>query len=500
MKRYITEGLEEYLVKENYPWHMPGHKRKSISDKEGDNKETDTAPSIDSIIDFAMSMDVTEVPGTDDLHHPEEMIKSSMDEIKSIYGTYAGYYLVNGSTCGIMAAIAACTGEKTPNAGMTGKIDGAETESGSYAEQKDIIVARNCHKSVYNAVELLKLRAVYLKPELLFSGSEKAPEIYGSINAAEVEKLCIKYSGIRTMVITSPTYEGVVSDIAAIKRVLDRYGIKLIVDEAHGAHLPFMSETPNSAIYCGADIVIQSLHKTLPSLTQTGILHVIDKSLDERVRKYLSVFQSSSPSYVLMCSMERAVAWAAEQDFSEYYARLTAFRKIVSGLKNIGIVERTDVKAGGACDYDETRIVIYARLQENDNYIFMTGSSLAESLKKYGNIVCEMTGNDYVVLISSALDSEKDFEHLADVLALIDEDISGGSIKSADLNYRECGGDISGQAIYRLVGSRAIDDIYVYPPGSYILTTGELITEEIADILIGHIKSGRRIRGRLFDI
>lgn len=499
MRRYITEGLEEYLGNENCPWHMPGHKRRGISDNKNADRESDSMLSIDGIIDLAMSMDVTEVPGTDDLHHPEGIIKSSMNELKNIYRTYSGYYLVNGSTCGIMAAVAACTAEGSA-ANMPVKTSDSGTEAEPDAEKKDIIVARNCHKSVYNVIELLKLRAIYVKPEPLFSGAEDIPEIYGSVKPDKVEALCRKYKGIRAMVITSPTYEGVVSDIVAISRILDKYDIKLIVDEAHGAHLPFMNETPDSAIYCGADIVIQSLHKTLPSLTQTGILHVMDASLDERVRKYLSVFQSSSPSYVLLCSMERAVAWAAEQDFSEYYARLSAFRKKVSGLKNIGIVDRADVKAGGACDYDETRIVIYARLRENDNYIFMTGISLAESLKKYGNIVCEMTGNDYVILISSILDNEKDFEHLGEVLMRIDEEISSGSIKASDLNYREQSCDISEEAIYRLVGSSAIDDIYVYPPGSYILTTGELITEEIAETLIGYIRSGRCIRGSLFDI
>lgn len=477
MERYIAKALSEYLGNENIPWHMPGHKRKSLQE----DNVAQTELTVDQILNFAMSIDITEVPGMDDLHHPEGIIRDSMEELKRLYGTYASYYLINGSTCGIMSAISACASQNTLN------------------EDKYIIVARNCHKSVYNAVELLNLKPIYVEPKRLICDKKTVPEIYSCINPDDVDALCKKYKGIIAAVITNPTYDGVISDISAISEVLRDYNIKLIVDEAHGAHLPFMENTPKSAIQCGADIVIQSLHKTLPSLTQTAVLHVMNGSIDEEIRKYLSIFQSSSPSYLLMYSMEMAVAWAAEQDFGDYFKILEEFRERISKLNNIGIIDRNLVKVLGAYDYDETRIVIYATLKDEKGYRFISGSQLADIIKQYGNIVCEMEGNDYVVLISSALDGANDFEHLAKTLEHIDADISCGNLRTIDFKDNIQDSEINEDVILKLVGTVAIDDIYVYPPGSYILTPGELITDKAAETLVEYIKSGRTIRGRLFD-
>ena len=226
----IYNKLKQLQYKEDYPFHMPGHKRNL---------------KIDPLLDAISKIDITEITGFDDLHHPEEMIRELMDDLKQIYGTKESYLLVNSSTAGNLAAIAAlCNiGDK-------------------------ILVARNCHKSVYHAIELLGLDPIYIYPEIDEYG------ICKGITKEQIENIITKETSIKAMVLVSPTYEGRVSDIEGISDVLHRNNIPLIVDEAHGAHFIYHEAFPESAANSGADIVIQSLHKTLPAFTQTGLLHL----------------------------------------------------------------------------------------------------------------------------------------------------------------------------------------------------------------------------------
>lgn len=511
MKRYISEGMTEYLKENPVPWHMPGHKRKKL--------DIESKSPIDQALHMAMAVDVTEVPGTDDLYNPKDMIKDSLDSLAKVYKTYASYYLVNGATGGILIAIAAC---------FKGK--------GALAERKKILVARNCHKSVYNAVELLGLEVVYIYPEIMGVGCETCqneltnncycmeadnkynhkilPDIEGAINPAKVEEICKENPDLGAFVLTSPTYEGVVSDIEAIAKILKKYGVKLIVDEAHGAHFPFMEDAPKSAIECGADIVVQSLHKTMESLTQTAILHVVNESLDEDVRKYLAVFMTSSPSYMFMYSMEKAIATACNRDYKPYVEALTEFRGNVKKLRYVNLLEKSDAVNNGAFDYDETRLVLTTSLNksackkdatEYGASSYITGTWLGYKLDKIGKVVVEMTGTDYAVLISTAADNKEDFDYLYRVLLTLDKEIGlmvGGDENSLSTSERcsdegDASGNISPDEILRLIGSKAVDNIYVYPPGSYMLTEGEVITEPIALKLIEYVEQGKEIRGKL---
>lgn len=311
MRRYINETISEYLSDSKKVWHMPGHKRK----------------------DAVFGRDLTEVPGMDDLHHPEGMIKLSMEEAAKVYDSYKTYYLVNGSTCGNMAALFACVKSGGP--------------------RKAVIVARNCHKSVFNTLQLLDVKPVYVYPERSAEVS-----IDGRISAGDIRRAILSNSNleISCCIITSPTYEGVISDIRSISEVLHSYGIRLIVDEAHGAHFPFYrntegaAERPVSALYLGADIVIQSLHKTLPCYTQTAVLHIAKEAYSqpvgdnsaneaESVERYLRIFQTSSPSYIFLQAMEECIARCDENryEFEEHYKRIEAFRRRFerSGMKNI---------------------------------------------------------------------------------------------------------------------------------------------------------------------
>ena len=265
----LLEQLQEYGQSDYYPFHMPGHKRASL--------------------DFPnpYQIDITEIDGFDNLHHPEGVLKDAMERASGIYKSDKSWFLVNGSSCGILSAVCGLT-----------KPGGT------------ILMSRNCHKSVYHGVFQNQLHAQYLYPQYL-------PEfgIQGGILPEDVENSLKSGSDIQAVLIVSPTYEGMVSDIEEIAKIVHKYGIPLIVDEAHGAHFPFAYQGgfPVSALDLGADVVIQSLHKTLPSFTQTGILHWKRGYSDcEKIERYLQIYQSSSPSYLFMAGIDRCIATMAE--------------------------------------------------------------------------------------------------------------------------------------------------------------------------------------------
>ena len=479
MERFIAKGLTEYLNEKRSVWHMPGHKRKPVYGKEnlyedGNNSGSFDIKKLDELLDTVHLFDVTEVPGLDDLHNPQDMIKASQEELAKVYGTFASYYLVNGSTGGIMAAVSACAkaGDK-------------------------IIVAANCHKSVHNIIALLKLETVFVEPQRMVHN------LAGMVEVNRIEEACRLNPEVKAVVITSPTYEGIISDIRSISQIVHSYGIRLIVDEAHGAHLPFVGD---SAIKCGADIVIQSLHKTLPSMTQTAILHVMDKAINREVQKYLSIFMSSSPSYIMLCDMERAVDNAIRQDYRGYLLRLRDFRNKCNRLNNLYLLDKINTPKEKAKDSntpqtDETRIVFFIKEP-------LTGGAFERLLTDEFGIVPEMSGADYVVFISTYADSEEDFEYLYASLKKLDDnydyyikkiiDIENSSnqvytfnTKYADKAYIERTID----KLKSLEGKTAVDNIYVYPPGTYIVQKNDVYSKEKIDELIMHVKQGRQLRG-----
>ena len=225
----LIHKLKEYAGSDMYPFHMPGHKRT------GDMGFPDP-----------FTMDITEVDGFDNLHHPEGILKSSMDWAAQVYGADQTYYLVNGSSSGILSAVC-----------------GAVPRGGR------ILVSRNCHKSVYHGICLNQLKASYVYPQEI-----DGLGIQGGILPSDVDMMLKRYMDTQAVLIVSPTYDGVVSDIKGIAQVVHRAGLPLIVDEAHGAHFRYGEMFPVSALDLGADVVIQSVHKTMPSLTQTALLHI----------------------------------------------------------------------------------------------------------------------------------------------------------------------------------------------------------------------------------
>lgn len=332
MEQPILNGLIEYKTEGCYPWHMPGHKRRLNT-------------IFPELVENPFLIDVSEVGNLDDFHHPEGIIKDAFDRAAKIYGTNKSYYLVNGSTCGILAAISAVC-----------------------KPGDSLIVARNCHKSVYHAIQLLNISPIYIMPN--WNGTL---EIFGGIDLETVKKTIKEHPEAKGVIIVSPTYEGVVSDIEKIAKIAHKFNKPLIVDEAHGAHFEFMAnanetisttdytKVPAPAIRLGADIVIESLHKTLPAMTQCAILHENSQLIDRRrLEEFLSIYQSTSPSYVFMASMEACIEkMNHERDglFIIYKELLAEYRRRFGRLEHIHLVEEADLKKNSACGYDDGKLV-----------------------------------------------------------------------------------------------------------------------------------------------
>ena len=454
-KKYLTDELKRYGVSDMYPLHMPGHKR---------NTALWEAASEDS---FPLRMDITEIEGFDNLHHAQGILKSAQEDLAGLCGADRIYYLVNGATAGILAAICAAA----PRRGR-------------------ILCARNCHKSVYHAMYLFELEADYLWPK------ETEHGIAGSVDPASVKEALCKQaeskSSYAAAVITSPTYDGVVSDIASIAKLVHAEGIPLIVDAAHGAHFGFSKGFPEKAIALGADYVIESVHKTLPSMTQTAVIHTADRPFvnQERLEFYLQLFQTSSPSYVLMAVIESCVKLLNEQGqelFAGFERRLAQFYEQAKQWKRVRILP-SGANLQGIFWRDPSKILIDASACGYD------GAALATLLRERYHLETEMSAGRHVTALMSIADTQEGFVRLQNALqemdrrgeklpvkTLIPDTDSKGwprppvemtIAKALDAAHVCC-------SIEEAEGKICGGFVYPYPPGIPVLVPGERITQKI---------------------
>ncbi len=498
----LLERLTEYAGSDAYPFHMPGHKRREIPD------------GIPGGFPDPYGIDITEIDGFDNLHHAEGILKDAMETAAAIYGADRSWYLVNGSTCGILSAVF------------------ATTENGG-----KILTARNCHKAVYHAICLNRLEAEYLYPEEITEFG-----INGGIRAEDVRKAlekdamrCAGNSGdvrgkitkIQAVLITSPTYEGVVSDIRAIADAAHEYGIPLIVDEAHGAHLEYADQChsfPKSALEYGADIVIQSLHKTLPCFTQTAILHVKGKLVDQdRISRYLSMFQTSSPSYLFMAGMERCIRYMdgdGRNGMVRYEKRLEHFMERMEGLQVLEVLDwEICRKYRTVAGWDPSKIVVSTMRAEDFH-----GEELAETLRRKYHLEMEMTAPEYVIAMTSLMDTEEGFERLGTALWEIDgalrrrmepeQQKEKGELKEKErcetpeglesklshpirrmLICEAMDADTERTALQDTVGKVSAEFVYLYPPGIPIIAPGEVFTDAIVEKIMAYKAAGLLVQG-----
>ena len=362
--------LIEYGQSDFYPYHMPGHKRNADKDP----------------LAHAQSIDITEIEGFDNLHHAEGVLKEAQEKAAKAYGARRSYYLVGGSTTGILAAVSALL-----------------------SRGGRILIARNCHKSVYHGIFLRGLQVSYLQPEYDDAFGVPLP-----ITAKAVRQALETEPDIQAVLITSPTYEGLVADVAGIAEVVHEKGVPLIVDEAHGAHFGFADVLPASSVRY-ADVVIHSTHKTTSAMTQTALLHVCSDRVDtEEIQRYLDIYMTSSPSYVLMASIEAAVQELAEHGqalYEKYTMRLAVFRKAAAQLQHFQVLQ-----VPGVCQ-DPCKLVIGSRVAG------MSGQQLYDILLEKYHLQMELCQGRHVLAIMTPYDREEGFTRLLSALQELDKEL-----------------------------------------------------------------------------
>lgn len=445
----ILGAVKSYYDADPVSFHVPGHKNGRGLSR-----------------DF-IQMDVTEIPGTDNLHHPEEAILETQRRASKAYGSKATYFLVNGTTCGNQAMLLGAT-----RPGDT------------------VLIARNAHKSVHTACILGDLAVEYVQPEV-----HEQYDIPMGVQADKIEVKLRDNPRIKAVVITSPTYEGIHSDIKSIAEIVHAYGAVLLVDEAHGAHVPLNENFGPSALDCGADVCVQSTHKSLNALTQASMLHIGSERIDpSHIEKWLAMLQSSSPSYPLMMSLESALS-VMETEGREMASRLCQhiqwFKDQMSWMQ-IPVLGIEDVSAHGFT-HDISKLVVFVNEAEK----------IEDALRKEFDIQVEYATADSLVCVCSIWNTKSDFIKFAQGLKALS--VTAPKVKLGLTNYPQIRVLMQPrQAFYSAVrtlpleasiGSVCAEYVIPYPPGIPLLSPGEEITQEILTRMDALKKRGHAVIG-----
>ena len=402
---------------------------------------------------FPFERDITEISGFDNLHHAEGILKEAQENAAQLYGTRRCFFSVNGSTAALLSAISACV-----------------SKGGS------ILVARNCHKAVYHALYLRELQPVYIYPH-----EDSRLGINGGISPSCVER-----------------------NVEKIAEIAHRHEVLLIVDEAHGAHFRFSEYFPVSAADLGADIVIQSFHKTLPSMTQTAVLHVCSDRVDvEKVKQFMAIYQTSSPSYILMASIDACVDKMqkdGQQMFREFTFQLEKARQRLSQCQKIQLVQPGMLDSTDVFDYDRSKL-LFSTVGTS-----MNGHELHARLRDEFHIEMEMEAENYVLGIAAVGDTEEGFERLCSAIEKIDAETETETDAGQErTSYAKMKQVLSiAQAmdaqqrrfpLEESIGKISGEFAYLYPPGIPILVPGEQISGHLVRNVRRYMEQGLEVQG-----
>ena len=457
----LYRRLKNYSGTDYYPYHMPGHKRQLCGEMPQE----------------IMDIDITEIDGFDNLHAPEEILRRLQDEAAGLYGADESFYLINGSTCGILAAISAAV----PRGGR-------------------LLMTRGAHKSAYHAAYLRNLTVSYLYPEMM-----EEYDIYDAVTPEQIAEALRQGPVPDAVFLVSPTYEGRIADIEKIANIVHSKGIPLIVDEAHGAHLGLAEGFAKNSCQCGADLVIHSVHKTLPALTQSALLHVNGNRIDrERLRRFLHIYQSSSPSYVLMAGIDNALQQVRKQ--GDYlFARLQVnYLKMLTELSECKNLRFLPLDAR----QDIGKLVILSPKAG------LSGQQIYDILLKKYHLQLEMAAADHCLAMFTIGDSDEAYARMTEALLAIDRDISAGKWQGQPENR-----STEDASLYQVrpvvrtsladawdaqkeeiplsqaAGRIASDFVNLYPPGIPVLVPGEQVDEIHCRKLAEYSAEGLNVQG-----
>lgn len=457
LRRYVDEGTISF--------HVPGHKHgvglPEFTQFTGKN---------------VMNIDLTLLPDLDSIYHPTGAIKEAQDLAADAYGAEHAYFLVNGTTSGIQAMLMSVC-----------------------REGDEIIVPRNAHKSVIGGIILSGAKPVYIQPEI--------DDYFGIAKGVEpesVERALAEHPNAKAVFIIHSTYYGMASYLPRIVEIAHSYNVPVLADEAHGAHFHFHPALPVSAIAAGADMSAASAHKLAGSMTQSSILLLRSEYIDPKhVKTILNLTQTTSPSYVLMASLDVArkqMALQGEQRLERVLELASRARRELNKISGVRVCGEEMVGTPGCWAYDATKLAI------NIRGLGLTGYAAETILREKHHLAFEMS----------------DYYNLLAVVSLGDDDTSIGRLLTGIAELAEtCGTKrypvksivlppppemvaLPREAFYSdtksinldlAAGEVSAEMVMAYPPGIPMLCPGERITREIIDY-IKELKAGRaRLQG-----
>ncbi|MBA2873085.1 lysine decarboxylase [Anoxybacillus calidus] len=459
-KTPLYTALKHHSLSNPVSFHVPGHKYGTVFTDMG--KED---------YNCLLHIDVTELNGLDDLHQPESIIAEAQMLAAEFFGVQKTFFLVNGSTSGNLAMIfAVCE------------------------ENKKVIVQRNCHKSIINGLQLVGAEPIFISPEF-----DRDVCVASYISYNTVKETLERHPDATALILTNPNYYGMAIDLTEIVKLAHSYRIPVLVDEAHGAHFALGTPFPKTAVACGADLVVQSAHKTLPAMTMGSYLHFNSELVDEeKVKYFLQVFQSSSPSYPIMASLDLArnyLANLSREDINQISEEIECFKGLLKEIECITVVESTDPVVATdllkitvqtrspLSGYQLQSLLekegIFTELADPFNVLFVYPLALLKNLGEVSKKIKRALRGiqydpDYINLL------------LPYALPIVSQSYSYKKLKNLPTRV---------VSLEKAEGLVAAEMLIPYPPGIPILFIGEMITKEHIE-LINYLKnSGSRFQG-----
>lgn len=467
-KAPLYEAILEYIKRDMIPFHMPGH-----------SQGRGAPPYLRKLFGRELfNFDLTEVSGLDYLHYAKGVIKEAEELAANLYGVRKTYFLINGATAGIHAMILA-----------------------TCKEGDKIIVGRNSHRSVIGGIIESGANPVFVHPEF-----NRKFGIITNITPAELERMIQQNLDAKAVLITTPNYYGIQGNIKKLIDVTHKYHMYALVDEAHGAHFPFHPAFPKSAITYGADIVVQSAHKTLPTFTQTSLLHIVtDRVNTDIVEQVLAMIESSSPSYIFMAALDvvrREMALNGKALWQKAIETANYAREGIKNINNFKIIDASIINGKDVYAIDPIKLTI------NVEKMGFSGFEFENYLSEH-HIEIELSDLQNILLFVIIGTTKKDIDTLLGTLKavkrkqskvrkMIPFPVAGEQVYSPNeafnMNYTL-------KLIDKTVGKVSWGIVAPYPPGVSVLVPGMKISREAVDFIRiiqrkGGIVQGAVVQGK----
>ncbi len=460
----LLSTLKSLSLREHSGFYAPGH-------KQGRGINSNLANLLGKNV---FQADLPELPELDNLFAPEGVILKAQELAAETFGAEKTWFLVNGSTCGIIAAILA-------TCGMGDKI----------------ILPRNIHQSAIAGLILSGAIPIFINPEYDLSEG-----LAYSITPEAVRRALAEHPDVKAVMMLYPTYQGVCGDLRAIAKVAHQYNIPLLVDEAHGAHFAFHPDLPPSALRGGADLTVQSTHKVLGAMTQASMLHLQGSQISTRaINKALQLLQSTSPSYLLLASLDAArqqMAAAGKELMTHTLALADTARKQLAEIEGISVLD--NLTRPGFTYLDLTRLTV------NVSRLGITGYQADEIFHQQLKVTCELPLTQHLTFIISLGNTSQDIQNLINACqTLTSSSIPHSPLPIPHSPFPTPHSPITPrQAYFAPTETIPIETscdrlcaelICPYPPGIPILMPGEIITPEAINYLQQILDSGGTITG-----